>query len=314
MIKPVVLETLEGRQLFFASPTEPYPVTNAILKGQFVSAVPKVAVAGTTLPIWFKIINPSNQPQSGLIDLTFVLDSAKNTLIKARATDLSISTQTPAVGKSSPGPAVTTQADVSLNIKPHGSQVFKFTGTLPDNGEIKTGSYYYFCCSVDSGGAIAAGTGYEATIIGSGVPTYVPLAVEDVNISSFHFSLNPRTNVGVFTGNLTNFGQNANVAATGSVALSLFASVANSFSGQQYDPSQVTALTLTPTSVTLKSLGIGRSMRVTIKIAVPASLPAGTYYLGVNVDRTSALPGSPGISSVLYHFSNTQIAINPVIG
>lgn len=302
------VERLEERALLFALPGSPYPVTSTALKAQFTSTIPKVTVGGTSLPISFKIINTTKEAQQGTIDLTFMLHKFDDTPPVSRAADPKILTT--AQGSTTP---LTTQTSLTLDLKPRGSQVFKYTGTIPE--DLPVGSYY-FVCSVDPGGFVAMGAGYQSTVLGSALTTFIRPPVTDVNIGSFSFKLDKKKHLGTVSGTIKNYlGSNqesADVAATGSVTLSLLAAF-------NQDPNGAAALPAIDTSaltVSFKSLGPGKSKKFTVKFAIPQSLQDGqARYLGVQLSRGTA--GSPTVNDPLQDpkenfafFSTRQILLS----
>ncbi|MFN4243958.1 MAG: hypothetical protein ACK4PI_12080 [Tepidisphaerales bacterium] len=248
------VQALEPRRLLSGALDQPYNPYNGLLVGQLVSRTPPVLVGGTNLRLSLRLTNTSREPQQGRIDLTYVLSPNPT----ADAFD-----------------AVMFQAaNLVLNLRPRGRQVFSHTAVVP-NG-LPEGEYF-IVASVDMGGAIAAGT-----VFGQSVALSRPFVVQgftDVTVGRFAVGFRNAgrpgvPQVGVVSGGLRNFG---NIPASGTAQVRVYLTT-------QPQPS-LNDQPVGSTTVQLTNLRGTRSARFRLEFQVPEGLPRGQYYVRVEVDR-----------------------------
>lgn len=262
-----LIEGLEDRRMLAGDgAVAPYNPYQGKLVGQFVSKVPRGVIGGSTIPVALKVTNTTTEAQQGLIDLTFVLDK----LTQSAGSDGVVRNDLPRADKFDP--VLVQRTNVMLDLKPKGSQIFRFNATVPVS---ITQDLYWVAVAIDQGGFIAAGRGFGATI-GAAVTVYSP-GFTDVTARNFSISLKKQA-AGV-TGSvrvaLTNFG---NMAATGNVTVKVYAAARNMVSSTDAFISQQT--------VTLENLKPGKNKSLSIAFDKPSALPAGNYFIRIEIVRT----------------------------
>lgn len=285
------IDELEARQMFAGegelAPYDPYQGT---LMGQFTSRVPLAVTGGGKITLALKVTNITNEVQRGLIDLTFVLDKVS----LRTGTDGVTRRDLPKADKFDP--RILEMPNVTLDLKPKKSQVFKFNTTLPVTLPVDE---YWIAVAVDQGGSVAAGRGFGSTI-GAAPTVYTP-GFSDVTVKSFNISLKKNAQ-GVTSGTikalLKNFG---NYQATGNVTLKVYAAANDQASSSD---TFVTQQTVTLSNLKAK----GTSKTISIAFDRPNSLPAGSYFIRIELIRTE-LPADTDDSSNRNVFTRKKVPL-----
>jgi hypothetical protein len=262
-----MIEPLESRRLFAVGPATPqptdtpYPVASGVLTGQFTSRVPFTVIGGETLDVAIRFRNTSREAQRGLVDITFVLDAF-----------------TPGRGPQADrfDPVIGRLQGALVRIGGKGAQTFRLKALVPL--DLPAGQYFV-AASVDPAGEVAQGRGFAATV-GAAVTTYIR-PFSDVTIDTFNVNRFTRNGIpqGSISARLRNFG---NAATSGSITLRFSLTTSRELNAPA-------TASLVDQSVLLTNLRPNRTQSVRIPFVTPPGLPAGTYFLRIDLVR-SGLP------------------------
>lgn len=276
--RPAVLEFLEGRTLCSAS--DPYPVRDGSLSGSFTSRIPQTSSVGDGLDLKLKIQNTTNTLREGSVDLTFVLFPFvdASTAPEAELGD----------------PVIASLDNMQLSLKPHASTIFKTKGTIPEN--LDYGSYWV-AAAVNPGGSVAAGADYGPTV--GATVTFV--GYSKVDLTTFKVTgkkASDGSNAAFVNGVFTNSGLSA---ADGTVTLNFYAAQSTNVSDAD--------ILITQKSVDLDvKARKKKSFKFEIDSPTGGTVPAGTYYLRVEIDRSN-LAVDVGQQTTANKFSSKPIAL-----
>jgi hypothetical protein len=281
-----MIQTLEGRVLFAATPVKPskpiaFPlhVYNASLVGEFTSDTPFQVVGGDEGKLSLKLTNRKKTRQYGTIDVSFVL-------VKGTASPSKFS---PLLGQ-------VTKYVVDLGYK----QSVTITKNIIWSAGVASGDYTV-AASVDPGGAVAQGNAFGTNVAGPTV--YLQKAVTDLFISNFDVrsSTDKKTGRTVLSFVMTILNSGTSTAR-GDLPVTVYAA-----NFDQASPNDVPMK-----STTLKKLVLPRktSKTITMTVTVPDTLTPDFYYLRISLDTSQLVGGTEAVTGNDTVFSRKSIVLN----
>lgn len=254
-----LMDLLEPRQFFAATPVEFNPTNGDAASGRFVSRNYPSITGGTELSLRFYIANKLAARQTGSVDLSYVLVPKSRGLLP---------------GASKFDPLVSQEKNVAVKLPAKGRQYFSSKLVVPDGFPDDD---YVMSVMIDRGGAIDAGTSFNGATVNA---FYTIYSANFVAIRTSSFSFSAKKNLvgvsGTIRATLTNTG---NATPPGTVLLKVFAATTTS-------PSN-TDVPITQLNLDVSKLKPRSSKTYTILFDTPSNLAPGSYYLRLFIDRTN---------------------------